>query len=421
MRAALAWAFGPAGDTATGISLAATSAPLWFALSRMAEFLHIAEQALAAMRRDGISDPLREMALCDAYGHALWHIRGAGEGAWATFQRALEIAEEAGSDADRLRALFGLWLIANSAGSYRQATALAERSGEIAARGPDAARLLHHRMMALSMHYSGQHERARSHAQRVLDAPITVNPGARNSGFHFDQRVAAHTALARIHWVLGFPDQAVGHAHEAVERALAIGHLLSLVYALATGCAPVAFWVGDWAEASRYTQMLERRAEEYSLLFWQAFGAEYRLLLERHEGSSATLDALVNPYTRMHLRDNLCTIDAGLADDTMLERGESGEAAWCAPELLRIKGERLASQGAGQAAEALFQKAIELARQHQAAAWELRCATSLARLHRDTPQRSQARAVLEPVLARFHEGAQTADVCVAASLLRELG
>lgn len=270
VRASLAWAFGPAGDTATGISLAATSAPLWFALSRMAEFLHIAEQALAAMRRDGISDPLREMALCDAYGHALWHIRGAGEGAWATFQRALEIAAEAGSDADRLRALFGLWLIANSAGGYRQATVLAERSGEIAARGPDAARLLHHRMMALSMHYSGQHERARSHAQRVLDAPITVNPGARNSGFHFDHRVAAHTALARIYWVLGFPDQAVGHAHEAVERALAIGHLLSLVYALATGCAPVAFWVGDWAEANRYTQMLERRAEEYSLLFWQA-------------------------------------------------------------------------------------------------------------------------------------------------------
>ena len=158
VRAALAWAFGAAGDTATGISLAATSAPLWFALSRMAEFLHIAEQALAAIKRDGISDPLREMALCDAYGHALWHIRGAGEGAWATFQRALEIAEEAGSDADRSRALFGLWLIANSAGSYRQATALAERSGEIAARGPDAARLLHHRMMALSMHYSGQHE-----------------------------------------------------------------------------------------------------------------------------------------------------------------------------------------------------------------------------------------------------------------------
>ena len=134
---------------------------------------------------------------------------------------------------------------------------------------------------------------ARLHAQRVLDAPITVDFGARNSGFHFDQRVAAHTVLARIEWVLGFPDQALAHAHEAAERAFAIGHLLSLLYALATGCVPVAFWVGDWAEANRYTQMLERRAEEYSLLFWQAFGAEYRLLLERHQGGSATLDALV--------------------------------------------------------------------------------------------------------------------------------
>ncbi|MGA0610819.1 ATP-binding protein [Caldimonas sp. KR1-144] len=420
VRAALLWSFGPTGDAAIGIALAAASAPLWFALSRVAEFLPVAEQALAAMVREGIADPAREMVLCEAYGHSLWNTRGAGE---EQFERAFEIAQSLGSDANCMRALWGLWLAANSRGDYHPSARLAERFGDFSAKGPDAARILHHRMMAVSLHHCGRHAQARDHSRQVLAAPVTLAAAAFNSaGFQFDQLVAAHTSLARTHWLLGQPDQAVGHVREAVARAHGIGHVISLAFALGFGCTPVMFWVGDWDEAERFTQMLERRTEEYSLLYWQVFAAGYRLLHERHDGrSTGTLDALGNPAIFGQLRETLCSIDAGLADESVLLRGETETAAWCTPELWRIRAEQRLAQGSRAPAKKLLQQAIELAQQQQALAWELRCATSLARLHRDAGQRAQGRAVLEPVLARFDEGAGTADVRAAAELLRELG
>lgn len=422
VRAALAWAFDPGdGDVALGVSLAAASAPLWFALSRMAEYMNVAQQALTAMEQGGLNEPLREMVLREAHAHALWHLSGACPTVKASFERVLELAEAAGSDADRMRAIWGLWLNGNTAGEYRESIPLAERFGALAGTGPSPARTVHHRMMALSTHYSGQHEVARTHAQWVLSEPVSANRSARNSGFHFDQWVAANTSLARIRWIQGYPDQALGHAQEAIDRAIAIGHLLSLFYAVSVGCAPAAMWVGDWAEADRYTQMLEHRSEEYSLPFWQAFGAGYRLVLDRHQGGTSGLEVLVNPCTSMHLLDTLCSIDPGLPDERMLERGVSGTAAWCAPELMRIKGERLAGGGDHEAAERMLRMANELAQQHQAGAWELRCAISLARFFNGTDQLPMARGLLESVLLRFREGLGSADVRAATALLRDLG
>jgi predicted ATPase len=71
-------------------------------------------------------------------------------------------------------------------------------------------------------------------------------------------------------------------------------------------------------------------------------------------------------------------------------------------------------------AEACFQQALDVARQQQAKSWELRAATSLARLWQAQDKRQDAYDVLAPVYEWFTEGFDTADLQEARTLLDEL-
>jgi predicted ATPase len=102
-----------------------------------------------------------------------------------------------------------------------------------------------------------------------------------------------------------------------------------------------------------------------------------------------------------------------VAIDEALERSERNEERWCLAELLRIKGELLLIQGVQHAAgmaEDLFLKALEWARRQGALSWELRAATTLARVWRDEGRTDDARELIAPVYSRFTEGFQTTDL-----------
>jgi predicted ATPase len=71
-------------------------------------------------------------------------------------------------------------------------------------------------------------------------------------------------------------------------------------------------------------------------------------------------------------------------------------------------------------AEACFQQALALARQQQAKSWELRAATSLARLWQRRGKRVEARELLALLYGWFTEGFDTADLQDAKALLDEL-
>jgi predicted ATPase len=61
-----------------------------------------------------------------------------------------------------------------------------------------------------------------------------------------------------------------------------------------------------------------------------------------------------------------------------------------------------------------------MARQQRAKSWELRAATSLARLWLNQGEREQARDLLAPVYGWFTEGFDTRDLKDAKALLDEL-
>jgi predicted ATPase len=71
-------------------------------------------------------------------------------------------------------------------------------------------------------------------------------------------------------------------------------------------------------------------------------------------------------------------------------------------------------------AKAYFERALEVARAQQAKSFELRAATSMARLWREQGKRDQARELLAPVYGWFTEGFDTTDLREAKALLAQL-
>jgi predicted ATPase len=99
------------------------------------------------------------------------------------------------------------------------------------------------------------------------------------------------------------------------------------------------------------------------------------------------------------------------------------EERWYEAELHRLQGElwlEQADSDAAAQAEACFQRALALARNQQAKSWELRTATSLARLWQDQSKQHEAHELLAPIHGWFSEGFDTADLKDAQRLLIEL-
>ena len=99
----------------------------------------------------------------------------------------------------------------------------------------------------------------------------------------------------------------------------------------------------------------------------------------------------------------------------------TGERSYEA-KIHRLKGELLLQQNADNQtdAETCFQQAIAIAQNQQAKSFELRTATSLARLWQHQGKRTEAYELLAPIYGWFTEGFDTADLQEAKALLDAL-
>ena len=97
----------------------------------------------------------------------------------------------------------------------------------------------------------------------------------------------------------------------------------------------------------------------------------------------------------------------------------TGEHVWDA-ELHRLAGVALLGCNRLDEVQSTFEEALRVARRQQAKSYELRTATSLARLWAEQGRRAEARELLAPVYGWFTEGFDTADLKEAKALLDEL-
>jgi len=442
LRAALDWAFSPDGDGSIGVALTAAAVPLWMRLLLLKECRGRAEQALAALGTGASRDVRHEMKLHAAVGALLTNSRGSNSPEiGVAYTRALEIAESLDDAEYRLRALWGLWACHSASGRHRVALELAQRFHALAAERPDPNdRLSGEGMIGVSQHYLGDLPSARRHLEHVLVGYVTPDQTSHIIRFHIDQRVQ-RSFLARVLWLQGFPDQATRAAHSTVEDAHAANHTISLCLALAHAACPLALLTGDLAAAEHYGAMLVDHSTRHALAHWRACGRSFQgvLVIQRGdvitglrllragfdefgEAGSSLLQFLAFLMAEALGRagqnaDGLAAIDEAIA------RSERTEERWAMAELVRVKGELLLLQGApgaAAAAEDHFRQALDWARRQEALSWELRAATSLARLLRNQGRLPDAVACLQTVYDRFTEGFGTADLIAARQLLDEL-
>jgi predicted ATPase/DNA-binding winged helix-turn-helix (wHTH) protein len=436
VRAALDWAFSPGGDVSIGVALTAASVPLWLRLSLMEECRGRVERALASIDSESSRAQHRKMQLYAALGASLMYTKGPVPETGAAWTRALELAESLGDATFQLTALWGLSFYRALRGEHRSELALAQRFCSLAANRMDPADVrVGDRMMGASLHYLGDQVNARLHIERVLPFLDRI----RLYRFQFDQASAARCILAHVLWLQGFPERAVRTSQSSVDGARASQHALSLCNALAQAACPMALFVGDLAAAEHWVAMLIEHSDRHALAVWQILGRCLKgvLLIRRGEGAAGlpllrvALEELRTTGFVLRYTGFLGVLAEGLgsagqvaeglmAIEDALERSERNDARWCMAELLRIKGELLLLENASNAAvsgEDHFRQALDWARRQGALSWELRAATSLARLLRDQGRSADVTALLQPVYDRFTEGIATADLKAAKALL----
>ena len=443
VRAAVDWAFSPAGDAAIGVALTVAVVPLWHELSLMDECGEWVERAMRAQAEGFGASPRSEMKLSAALGAALYYTKGVVPEIDSAWSKALELAERLDECDYQVRALWGLWSYRISAGDYPTANTLAQRFRDIAAQRPDHGdRLIAERMIGGTLHFLGYQIAARHHIELMLaeyDSSIHRPHIAR---FHYDQRLAARVTLARILWLQGFTEQAMDTAAATVVEARATEQPISVCFALAEAACPIASFVGDFAASDQYVSMLLDHSAKHGLAVFhmRGLGASGVLTAKRGDpaaGAQLMRSALLElskigyhayPMLLGSLAEALGEVGQtgeGLAAiEEALSRCERNGERWYIADLLRVRGGLLLQQSASDfdpAAEAEFGRAIDVAREQGALFWEIRAALSLARLRLANGRRAEAKDILVPVLGRFTEGVATADLRAAKALLAELG
>lgn len=430
LRMALAWCFSEVGDPALGARLCVAAAPLLLGLALLRECSDWSSRAIAVLGAD-LEGSADELALREAYAISSMFADGNSDSVLLSIERGLTLARALGSLPHELRLLAGLNIFQTRIGNFSVTVDIAERSIDVAAKmGDTAAMAMAEWMLGVACHLVGNQAGAQRHCENGL-ALVAHTRGINTVCFGYDHRIRALVALARALWLRGSPERAVAVAWQAVQEAEILGHpvtvCISLIYA-----APIFMWTGDWDVADELISKLITHARRHGIGPYLAVGIGYQgaLLVKRGEpaaGVALLHDCLNELRSGRHTLLNsvfICALAEGLAmlgkfdeaRSAIDELASTDMASFDAPEVLRIRGEVLAHPDTAHA-ESMLSEALDCARKQQTRGWELRAATSLARLWLQDGRRAAAHLMLVDVLGRFTEGHATLDHVIARELL----
>ncbi len=224
------------------------------------------------------------------------------------------------------------------------------------------------------------------------------------------------------------PTRAAQVVAATIDHALRIDQPFAFGYFLVLGACPLALWNGDLAALRRYVDLLLDESIGVPLTIWRIEGEFYARVLgyldtPESERSPAHLAQLLEERLTLYQAERLSTFAPQLLHPEPLAEALRGATNWCTAEILRKRGEILLAGNAANdtpEAEDLFLRAIDISRKQKALSWELRSATSLARLWRNSGRASQARDILRQVYERFAEGFSRPDLIEAKALLDAL-
>jgi predicted ATPase len=382
-----------------------------------------------------------EFELSAALGRALSTVRGfTATETGRAFEHAAELGRRLDVGPRLFPVMWGLSVFHQSAGRLAEAGQIARELLHLARRHGDLGhRLTAERVVANNDVFLGRFTSSRRHAERAL---ALYDPDLHRelaTDYAYDQRVVARDVLTFALFALGYPIQTEMQIGKALAEARSLNHRASLAHALTYGCFH-HHWRSAVAGVLKHAAEVERLAGEQAIPVWLghatvlkgwAIGrqAAEKGIAEALRGLKM-LDAIGVYLFRPYLLGVLADTEAGAQQhhqallhlDKAIRWGRQGGDRWYEAELLRRKGDILGALPgpALMEAEDNLCMAIEVAREQEARMWELRAATSLARLWRGRGKRTQARDLLARVYGWFTEGFDTADLKDAKALLDEL-
>ncbi|MGQ0526137.1 MAG: AAA family ATPase, partial [Betaproteobacteria bacterium] len=373
-----------------------------------------------------------------ALGPALIALKGApSPEVERLYSGALALVDRLDANQHRFPALWGLWFVHYTRGDYPVAVEAGERLLATARLGADDGQLLEaHHSLWPTLVAMGRPLDAMSHFERGL----AIYDRERHSRYALvyaghDPGACCHWHLGMTHWLLGYPERALRNVRDACRLAEELEHPMTTV---------IARWFSAWVHCQRGERELAiaclesvcALAKPHGLAHWlDTTEALLQIMTLERLHAAALTDLYVKLQgsqftTSWRKVAFLCVLAEICANSDYADEGlkvlrslpPEQRAAWAAPEILRLEGELLLRQRQSGVDESTgrFRDAIELARNRGEKAFELRAATSLARLLGNQGRREEARSTLAGIYGWFTEGLDTADLKSAYELLQEL-
>ena len=384
----------------------------------------------------------QELALHLALGPSLSATKGYGSPeVEQTYARARPLCHHLEDHQQLFPVLSGLQVYYNNRAELQTAQALGEQLLSLAQQAQDSGMLLAaHANLGRTLLFLGAVATAHTHFAQGMALYDTQQHRAAAFFYGVDVGVVCHGFAAWTLWYLGYPDQGLARNHEALALAQQSAHPFSLGSALAAA-AVFHQYRREGRATQKYAEAAISLATKQGFPLWRALGSLLSGWALAHQGQAqegieqlhqgltayrAIGSELGQPGHLAFLAEAYGIMgqpEAGLTalTEALALADKTGQRGY-EPEFYRLKGALLLQQSADNhaAAQACFQRALAVARSLQAKSFELRAATSLARLWQRQGERAAARELLVPIYSWFTEGFDTADLQDAQALLETL-
>ena len=385
----------------------------------------------------------KEVDLRVLLGTAWMALKGWGvQEVWDSLHPALALAHSLRRNDALLPILFGLFANVCCLGRLPESLRWVAQMSDAAEAYRDPNLLIvEHWCAEISYFWLGDPIKAREHADQVLSLYSEEQHGHLVPIINHNPKTVSLCYVPQAAWMLGDPEQAVKMINAAHDHARRRGHPFDLGWALTVGALLFDHLSKADEQLSRAAEA-ERLGREHSLPFltecWAALSCGIALIRKGQTAEGIALlekgmavwegagGRVVTPYWRSVLAEGMAqlgNLDGALhlIDEVIaeIERPDRQERHYYA-EALRIKGGLLSLKGDPGGAEHAYLASLDWARTQQAKSWELRTATSYARLLRDQGRAREAHDLLTPIYGWFTEGFDTADLKEAKVLLDEL-
>jgi class 3 adenylate cyclase/tetratricopeptide (TPR) repeat protein len=417
-------------------SLALGRLALAEAIAHLSKGLELVAALPASAERDGNELDLRSLLGMAWIGLRGWQVPEV----WDSLHPALNLAHALRRNDALLLIFWGIWSHVFCVGRLPETLRWVAQISDAAEayRDPDLP-ILEHFCATGSYLFLGDPTKAREHANQMLSLYSEERHGHLVRVLNQDPKTLGSIWGAWAAWILGYPERAVELINAGYDYARRVGNPFDLALALTVGT-----WVFDHLGEDEGQEHLDRAAEterlgrEHSLPILREFLAPLSSgigLIRKGQTAEgiASLEKGIALCPRVpipYLRSIVAAGMAGLGDldgalhliDEVIaeiERPDRQERHYYA-EALRMKGWLLLRKGDASGAEHAYLASLDWARTQQAKSFELRTATSYARLLRDQGRGREAYELLAPVYGWFTEGFGTRDLKDAKALLDEL-